>query len=76
WAWDDSSYSLLRLVLTIESSFIGSILLMHQHRQSEKDRRIIHQDFVLDILIRKDLKELKPLIKELHEKLNKEQGNK
>jgi hypothetical protein len=49
---------------------------MHQHRQSEKDRRIIHQDFVLDILIRKDLKELKPLIKELHEKLNKEQGNK
>lgn len=72
WAWDDASYSLLRLVLTIESSFIGSILLMHQHRQSEKDRTVIYNDYILDLLIKKDLKEIKPLIKKIHDSLNKE----
>lgn len=58
-AWDDKTFDLLRLVLTIESTFIGSLLLMNQHHQSEKDRKIIYSDYILEHQIYKVVKELK-----------------
>lgn len=67
-AFDNKSFDILRLVLTIESSFIGSVLLMAQHRQSEKDRKIIYSDYILDRQIYKEVKEMHPLIDEIHKK--------
>jgi uncharacterized membrane protein len=67
-AFDNKSFDILRLVLTIESSFIGSVLLMAQHRQSEKDRKIIYSDYILDRQIYKEVREIHPLIEDLHKK--------
>lgn len=68
-AWDNKSFDILRLVLAIESSFIGSIILMSQHRQSEKDRMIIYKDYILDCQIKKEVKEIRPLIEALYKDL-------
>lgn len=58
---DNKSFDILRLILTIESSFIGSVLLMAQHRQSEQDRKIIYSDYLLDCQIYKEVKEIHSL---------------
>jgi uncharacterized membrane protein len=68
WSFDDSSYNILRLVLTIEASFTGSVLLMSHHRHSEADRKIMYNDYVLDYQIRQQIKEIRPLIEEMHKK--------
>jgi uncharacterized membrane protein len=63
-AFDDKSFNILRLVLTIEASFTGSILLMTQHRQSQKDRAIVYSDYVLDSKIYKKVKKLRKDLKD------------
>jgi uncharacterized membrane protein len=65
-AWDDKSCLILRLVLTIESSFVGSILLMSQHYRSEKNTHIMYDDYQLDLEMSKEMKELRVLIESLH----------
>jgi len=65
---DNHSYDILRLILTIESSFIGSIILMSQHRQSERDRRIIYNDYILDHRIYKEVREIRPMVEDIHKK--------
>lgn len=67
-AFDDKSFDILRLVLTIESSFIGSVLLMAQHRQSEKDRKMLYTDYVINQQTYKEMRQIHPLIDELHKK--------
>lgn len=68
WSFDDSGFNILRLILTIEASFTGSVLLMSHHRHSEADRKIMYNDYVLDYQIRQQLKEIRPLIEEMHKK--------
>jgi uncharacterized membrane protein len=65
-AWDNSSYNILRLILTIESSFIGSIILMTRQRQNEEDRRVALEDFELDKKMSADIKKLKKMAKRKH----------
>ena len=67
-AWDDNAFDVLRLVLAIEGSFIGSILLMAAHRQSDIDRRVVYNDFCMELKIRRELKEMRPMIEELVKK--------
>lgn len=61
-AIDNHSYDILRLILTIESSFVGSLLLMNQHHQSEKDRRIIYNDYILDHRIYKEVRDIRAIL--------------
>ncbi len=70
-AWDNHSFDILRLVLTIEASFIGSILLMNQHYQAEKDRRVIYSDYYLDLQIRQQLKEMRPILEAVYKNIDK-----
>jgi uncharacterized membrane protein len=70
-AWDNHSFDILRLALTIEGSFIGSILLMNQHYQAEKDRRVIYSDYVLDLQIRQQLKEMRPILEAVYKNMDK-----
>jgi uncharacterized membrane protein len=67
---DDRSFDILRLILTIEGSFVGSILLMNQHRQSEKDRRIIYNDYILDHRIYKEVRDIRSTVEDLQKKAN------
>lgn len=62
---DDHAYDILRLILTIEGSFIGSLLLMNQHHQSEKDRRIIYNDYILDHRIYKEVRDLRVILDDM-----------
>jgi len=75
-AWDNKTFDILRLVLTIESSFIGSVLLMNQHYRSEKDRRVIYSDYCLDLQIRQQLKEMRPMLESLYDEKLLKSGNK
>ena len=70
WTFDDGSFNILRLILSIEASFTGSVLLMSHHRHSEADRKIMYNDYVLDYQIRQQLKEIRPLIEEMHKKVD------
>jgi uncharacterized membrane protein len=72
-AWDNKSFDILRLVLTIESSFIGSILLMNQHYQSEKDRKVVYSDYYIDLQIRQELREMRPLLEKIYKNSDKNQ---
>ena len=65
-AVDDKAFNILRLALTIEGSFIGSILLMNQHRQSLADRKVTYTDFIIDCQIQKELKRISPMIERLY----------
>ena len=65
---DDKSFDILRLVLTIESSFVGSILLMAQNRQSEKDRKMLYTDYILNRQTYKEMREIHPMINDIHKK--------
>lgn len=67
---DNHSYDILRLILTIESSFVGSLLLMNQHHQSEKDRRIIYNDYILDHRIYKEIRDIRPMVEDIQKKSN------
>jgi len=65
-AFDDKAFDILRLALTIEGSFIGSILLMNQYRQSVLDRKVTYTDFIIDCQIQKELKRITPMIERLY----------
>lgn len=56
YVWDPYPFDMLKLILTIEASFMGSMILMSQNGQSEKDRQIIYDDYVIDQKIRRDQK--------------------
>lgn len=67
--FDPAPFDLLRLVLTIESSFIGSILLMSQSRQSTIDRKMSFNDYIINWAAKKELDQMLPLIKADHSKM-------
>lgn len=65
---DDDNFNLLKLILTIEASFALSILLKCHYRHTEINRKIMYNNYLLDYQMKNQLKELKPLIKEIHER--------
>jgi uncharacterized membrane protein len=73
-AWDNKSFDILRLVIAIESSFIGSLLLMSQHNTALKDRKVIHNDYYVDLKIWQDVREMRPMIEKMYKELNKKDG--
>ena len=75
-AWDNKSFDILRLVIAIESSFIGSLLLMSQHNAAIRDRKIIHNDYYVDLKIWQDVREMKPMIEAIYKNLEKKDINK
>lgn len=70
-SFDAFPFEKLRIILSIESSFIGSILLMSQHYQGKKDREMAYNDYQLDIEMEKEMSEMYPMIKEIHQVLIK-----
>jgi len=48
----------LQVLLLTEGCCIGSVFLMHQHREHSLDRRIALNDYIVDCQIRHDVKEL------------------
>jgi len=74
-AWDNRSFDILRLVIAIESSFIGSLLLMSQHNASIQDRRIRNNDYYVDLRMWQQIKDIRPMIEAIYkdiENKNKE----
>lgn len=67
--FDNPSYDILKLILVIESSFMGSMILMSHHRQSNMDRKLSYQDYVINWGSKKELDQILPLIKEDHAKI-------
>jgi len=52
------SIEVLQVLLLTEGCCIGSVFLMHQHREHSLDRRIALNDYIADCQIRHDVKEL------------------
>ena len=75
-AWDNRSFDILRLVIAIESSFIGSLLLMSQHHTSVRDRKVIHNDYYVDLKIWQEMREVRPMIEAIYKSLEKKDINK
>lgn len=48
---------------------------MNQHRQASLSQRISLNDYLVDCQIRRDVKELHPLIKEMHRDMEEEKKN-
>lgn len=46
--WDPYPFILLNLILSFQAAYTAPIIMMSQNRQSEKDRNIIHTDYLLD----------------------------
>ena len=47
-AWDPYPFILMNLFLSLQAAYTAPIILMSQNRQTEKDRRILYGDYVLD----------------------------
>lgn len=62
--WDPYPFDILKIVLMIELVIIGSIIIMNQQRQSQFDRKIIYQDYIINCRIQKELHDIHPLINE------------
>lgn len=60
----------LKLILTIEASFFGSMILMSQNRISNIDRNIAYQDFIVDRETKKEVSQMLPMVQEDHIKMN------
>lgn len=50
--FDPYPFEGLRLLLALQTAYIGPLIMMSQSRQSEKDRAIVYEDYLLD----KDMK--------------------
>lgn len=55
-AWDPFPFQLLKLIITIEGFFTASMLLMSNSKQASKDRRILYQDFIIDVINKREIK--------------------
>ncbi len=47
-AWDPYPFILMNLFLSLQAAYTAPMILMSQNRQTEKDRRILYGDYVLD----------------------------
>lgn len=46
--WDSYPFILMNLFLSLQAAYTAPMILMAQNRQNEKDRQILHDDFLLD----------------------------
>lgn len=69
--WDPYPFEILKLVLLVEVFFIGSMVMMSQNRKAETDRKVLYQDFVVNLLARKELKNNKFETDQILQILNK-----
>lgn len=67
--FDPYPFDCLKLILITEISFIGSIVLMNQYRQSSIDRKITYKDFLINWVAKKEVDQMLPLIKADHLKM-------
>lgn len=63
---DPYPFDMLKLILTVEISFIGSIILMSQNRQAAIDRRIVYQDYIINYQMKKEVDQILPLVRKDH----------
>lgn len=64
--FDPAPFDILKLILIIESSFMGSMLLMSQNRQSNIDRKIAFQDYAINWGSKKELDQILGILKAEH----------
>jgi len=67
--FDPYPFDGLKLILTIEASFMGSMILMNQYRQGSIDRKLVFKDFIVNWAAKKEVDEILPLIKDDHIKM-------
>ncbi len=67
--FDPFPYDMLKLILTIEASFIGSMILMNQHRQSNADRKIAYKEYVINWGLKKEVDKMLPMVEDDHGKM-------
>jgi uncharacterized membrane protein len=67
--WDPYPFDMLKLILTVEASFVGSMILMSQNRKSELDRRIVFHDYMVNWAAKKEIDQILPIIKADHDKM-------
>lgn len=65
----------LQVLLLTEGCCIGSVVLMNQHRQASLSQRISLNDYLVDCQIRRDVKEIHPLIQSLHKDMEEKKKN-
>lgn len=59
----------LKILLLVESSFMGSMILMNQHRQASIDRKITYKDFLVNWVVKKEVEQILPLVRDDHRKM-------
>ena len=64
------------MVIAIESSFIGSLLLMSQYSTSIRDRKVIHNDYYVDLKIWQEIREMRPMIEAIYKKIDEDKDKK
>jgi len=67
--FDPYPFDGLKLILTIEASFMGSIILMNQYRQSSIDRTLNYKDFLVNWVAKREVDQILPLVKDDHRKM-------
>lgn len=67
--WDPFPFQLLKLMLTIQGLFTASMLLMAQKRQSDKDRKVVYNDYIIDVIIKREATQTRQLAQKNDERL-------
>lgn len=47
---------------------------MSQYHTSMRDRKVIHNDYYVDLRIWQDVREMRPMIEKMYKELNKKDG--
>src|SRR5687768_2297723 len=55
----DPNLILLNLTLSCEAAFAGAFILMSQHRQGEKDRQVVQNDYQTDLRVEREIVEMR-----------------
>lgn len=71
---DTASFDLLKVILISEFAILWPILHLRQHQQLEKDRHLQYNDYILNCHVRKEIKDIRPMIEALHKDLKDKIG--
>lgn len=61
---DPYPFNILKLFIVVETSFIGSFILMNQNRDSRIERKIILNDYIVNCNTKKEVDQILQLVKE------------
>jgi uncharacterized membrane protein len=70
-SFDPWPFNGLKLALLIEVLFMGSMILMNQSRQSGLDRKIIFQDYIAELSIKKEIEKIRETLDALKNHIDK-----